>query len=111
MVQSRPDIAHCLQCRWNIDDSEGRILGAAWDAYLNHPDEYDQILGDFIPAKFRDKLRAQVSENRFDRNTNLTAADDWPVYRSRLQDGAARNCLVCPPGYRHLILPFAGFVA
>ena len=70
--------------RWQIDDKNGSLQEAALDQYIKLPDEYDQVLGDFIPTTFQHRGRGIVAAHHFDRGTNRTAADDWPVYRSRL---------------------------
>lgn len=55
----------------------------AWQAYLDQPSSYRQILGDLIPADFVSHAAAELARVAFRRGTNPTAADDWPVYLER----------------------------
>jgi hypothetical protein len=75
----------CLGRRWHIEDKDGDLRTEALRAYLERPEQYDQALGDFLPADFRDEGHARAAAARFDRGAYPTAADDWPVYHRRLQ--------------------------
>jgi replicative DNA helicase len=79
--------------RWRVEDEGGKLHSAALKQYQKQPDAYDQILGDLLPADFRQEGRAALAEARFEEGANRTAAEDWPVYRARLQGRRGRPLL------------------
>jgi hypothetical protein len=56
----------------------------AWVAYIGNSRNYDEVLGDFIPESLRDQAHKHLAQQAYARGTNATAADDWAVYRARL---------------------------
>src|SRR5262249_23015059 len=69
-------LRYCLGRRWQIADPDDEVLSAARRAYLRYPDEYDQILGDFIPAEFHKEARIEVAELWFDRGDLRGKSED-----------------------------------
>jgi hypothetical protein len=88
----------CLGRRWHIKDDDGSLRTDALEAYQGRVNDYDQVLGDFIPEEFRRQGHAIAAEARFDDGTNRTAADDWPVYCERLRRRRGRPLLGLPTG-------------
>lgn len=77
--------------RWLLalrEDFAGREehWNSAWAEYLKRTKEYNQLLGDFIPASVRDDAANWAYAN----NSNTTAQDDWPAYLRRLETVRAR---------------------
>ncbi len=109
-AQYRTDavLRFCVGQRWQIEDSDGDRRSAAMKKYLGQADDYDQVLGDFIPTDFRREGRARLAELRFDDRTHGTAADDWPVYRARLQRRRGRQLLGVSTGLPSLDVALRG---
>jgi len=80
-----PVLRFCLGQRWHVEDLDCDLRSVALKKYQEQADDYDNILGDLVPADLRQEGHAIAAETRFDDGTNGTAADDWPVYRRRLQ--------------------------
>jgi hypothetical protein len=106
--RSDPVLRLCLGQRWHIEDNDGDLRSAALKQYQEQPNEYDQILGDFIPADFRQEGHSLHAETSFDAGTNGTAADDWPVYRARLQQRRGQPLLGLSTGLPSLDLALRG---
>jgi hypothetical protein len=79
--------------RWRVEDEGGKLRSAALKHYQMRPDAYDAVLGDLLPEDFRQEGRAAHAEARFEDGANRTAAEDWPVYRARLQRRRGRPLL------------------
>jgi hypothetical protein len=93
--QYRTDVVlrYGLGERWGIEDGSGKLFSEALARYQEQPDAYDAVLGDLLPASFRQLGRDVLAEKRFDAGSNATAADDWPVYRARLEVRRGRPLL------------------
>jgi replicative DNA helicase len=86
-------LIYSLSCHWCVKDWDDRRRSRAWDEYQKHPEEYDQLLGDFLPADFREEAWAHISQQRFGSGTNPTALQDWPVYSRRLEKRREKELL------------------
>jgi hypothetical protein len=106
--RSDPVLRFCLGQRWHIEDKDGDLRSAALRQYQKQPNEYDQVLGDFIPADFRQEGHSIFAETCFDAGTNGTAADDWPVYRARLRRRRGQPLLGLSTGLPSLDLALRG---
>jgi DnaB-like helicase C terminal domain len=74
----------CMSHRWRHEDKRAWLYDAALKEYQMLVDEYDQVLGDLIPADFREKGHLIHADIRFNSGMNLTAAEDWAVYYRHL---------------------------
>jgi hypothetical protein len=100
-------LRYCLGFRWQTEGYM-TVFDVALQKYMEQPDEFDQVLGDFIPAEFRNEGRAIVDVRDFENGANLTAADDWPVYRLRLQNRRGNPLLGIATGLPNLDLAMRG---
>jgi hypothetical protein len=80
----------CLGQRWGIEDKDGELRADALEKYQEQADGYDKILGEIIPADFRKEGQVSLAERNYDFGIHNTAADDWPIYRARLQHRRGR---------------------
>jgi hypothetical protein len=55
---------------------------AARESYLMSADCYGLVLGDFLPAPFKNALTATVAMQKYRAGTHVTAADDWDAFLS-----------------------------
>jgi replicative DNA helicase len=57
-----------------------RLLTQAAESYEEQPEDYDVVLGAFIPEDFLQHCRARLAQHAYQQNKNITAAEDWPVF-------------------------------
>jgi replicative DNA helicase len=48
--------------------------------YVREPEDYESVLGAFIPEDFRQQCRVRLAQQAYQQNTNTTAAEDWSVF-------------------------------
>jgi hypothetical protein len=80
-----PVLAFCLARQAKLDDLAHRLRPLAWREYLQQPAAYDGVLGELIPAAYRDRARQLAADNAYHKGENSTAAQDWAVYRDGLR--------------------------
>ena len=73
-------LLYCLAACAGSDTDD--LLDQAQRQYQKQPDDYDLVLEGFLPEDFQQQARAQLLQQAYHENANVTAAEDWPVFLS-----------------------------
>jgi hypothetical protein len=80
-----PVLLYTLACHAQGGEVSSSRRDRAWQPYLQQPDAYDAVLGDDLPADFRNEARDHLTQQNYERGASPTAVGDWATYQSRLR--------------------------
>lgn len=83
--KANPVFRFALASYEKCEKSIASLWNAACKEYLQRPDTYDHLLGDFVPSLLRTRCRNHLEEQAYTEGTNATAAQDWRAYQRRLK--------------------------
>jgi hypothetical protein len=76
-----PILRMCLADHMGLTEVHDGWDDEAWKQYSQYPQGYDQLLGDLVPADFRESALEVLGRRAYVAGTHPTAADDWPHFQ------------------------------
>jgi replicative DNA helicase len=78
-------LAYCLAVEHGLSGLAGELLGRARATFEEAPVQYERILGDLMPAEFREWGRQLHARRTYDSGVNPTADRDWDTFLDVLE--------------------------
>lgn len=99
---ANPVLRLALAYHANLEKAINWLWDRGWEKYMEKPQVYDRLLGEFIPRILHDRVWNQVKSNAYLNGTNTTAAHDWEEYQRRLRVRRKRQITGLSTGFPEL---------
>ncbi len=111
-----PVFLYCLSRRAGLDDLSRSLEDAAWQKHLQHPSDYQAVLGELVPEDLRRAIEERLAEDAYRQGSNQTALEHWHVFARLLANHPVGENAFLPglptgvPGLDHAIGGVNGLV-
>lgn len=99
---ANPVFRYALALHDKNDKATKRLWEPACKEYLKRPDDYDHLLGDFVPSCLRTACRDHLEQQAYVAGTNATAVQDWHAYQRRLRQRRKQQTYRLSTGFAKL---------